>query len=388
MSGLVLRHDATQLVSYNQAMTNPRWLGRIGHVNSLVYDFNLPGGCDTLSANLEVEATRRTDGMEPGRILQGVRGADVCWEGIMQEPVPSPTGWAISAIGAGNYGNYHQAVFSSTWPTNQPDQPINNAISRGMRWTNPTIGQPSGIYLGSPLDSAASTITDLLNQMTSLGGLTWYVNTSVLGNIISVFPLPNTPNRLLISNTPVARTLGGDINAVYVRYLVSDDGTNPAVYATTTVTNAASIAKYGRTETYLDLSSDGVLTAGQAQAVASAVLQKYVRASFTAPFVVSPGQLLTMGGQPVDLGFEQAGSVYQLLLTDYAYGGELSLAAPLSFLGGRYAYDDDTQTATITPFQSINTSFSGLLEAAASVIVPKPAIVPGEHEPLGCRVET
>src|SRR5260370_6066164 len=48
------------------------------------------------------------------------------------------------------------------------------------------------------------------------------------------------------------------------------------------------------------------------------------------------------------------------MLADYAYGGEV-VPGPLVFLGGSYLYDDDSGTATVTPFQNLRSNFTSLL---------------------------
>jgi hypothetical protein len=372
----ILRHSSAQVVSYTPAMTGPIWLGSVGHVNQLHYSWTVPGGADTLTCNLMVTASTRTQATDPGRIVQLVRGGGVIWEGIMNEPVPTSGGWNLSAVGAGNYGTNYVALYSTTWPTNIPDQAINQAIARGMRWTNPGVGSPAGIWLGQAVDSGAQTITDLLNLCCTYGGLTWQVVTGPQGNVLSVFALPTAVSALLLVRQPAPRTLGGDINVIWLRYQsAADNATTGAVatFATTSATVPASIALHGTREAYLDVSNAGTLSAGAAQAVGNAVLQRYQRASFAGPFTAGPGDLMTTGGQAADLGLNLAGQVVQLILTDYAYGGEVTLG-PVSFLVGGYEYDDDTLTGTVTPFQYLNTSLSGLL-SAASTTLPQPAAV-------------
>jgi hypothetical protein len=352
------------------------WLGSIGHVTGLVYSFSCPGGCDHLGATLEVPVTYRNRALDPGRIVRVFRGGHVVWDGKLDEPVPTTSGWAITAEGAGNFGTDFVAQYTSTWPTSQPDQPINNAITRGMRWVNPGVGTPTGMWLGQAVDSADQTITALLNLVCTRGGLTWYVNSQpgTPGNVLSVFPLPTTVNRLLVSTTPVARTLGGDINTIFIKYLTALDNATTgaaATYAVTSVTNAASIAAHGPMEAYLDLSNTAsAMTAGAAQTVGNFVLSIYVRASFSGPFTVAPGQLLTTGGQQIDPGCDQAGTVCQLVLTDYAYGGEVNPATPLTFIVGGYAWDDQAQVATITPYQSLDASLTGLLSMQSATLTP------------------
>jgi hypothetical protein len=374
---MALLHNSAQIVSWTPSMTDPRWLGQIGHVNGLKYSWTLPGGPDQLTCNLMVSASTRTPAIDPGRIVQLYQGAGVIWEGVLSEPAPTDTaGWTLTAVGAGNYGTNFAATYPGTWPTGLPDSAINAAITRGLRWVNPGVGTPTGIWLGQEVDSGAQTVTDLLNLNCTYGGLTWSVTVTPAGNILSVFTLPTTVNRLLLVRQPAPRTLGGDINVVWLRYeSTADDATSgaAAVYSTTSATVPASIALHGEREAYLDLSSAGVMTTAAAQAVGNALLQRYQRASFAGPFAAGPGDLMTTGGQPTDLGHNHVGAVAQLVLTDYAYGGEVVLG-PVTFLIGSYAYDDDTQTATVTPFQYLDTSFSSLL-SVASTMLPQPAAV-------------
>jgi hypothetical protein len=64
----------------------------------------------------------------------------------------------------------------------------------------------------------------------------------------------------------------------------------------------------------------------------------------------------------VDLGCEQAGTVVRLMLSDFAYGGEV-IPGPVTFVAGEVEYDDSAQTLTVTPFQNVASSFSDLLAA-------------------------
>jgi hypothetical protein len=329
-----------------------------------------------MTCTLDQPATWRSSAMNPGRSVSVFRGGHQVWFGKMDEPVPTTSGWTLTAEGAGNFGQDFVAQYTSTWPTSIPDQPINNAISRGLQWANPGVGSPSGMWLGQEVDPGAQAISDLLNLLCTRGGLGWYVNSQpggLPGNDLTVAALPATVNRLLVCSSPVPRTLGGDINTIWIRYESAADNATTgaaATYALTSVTNAASVTAHGKMETYLDLSSAGVMTATAAQAVGNFVLGIYQRASFAGPFTVQPGQLLNTGGQPVDLGCEQAGTVCRLLLSDFGYGGEVNLAAPLTFIVGAYSYDDQTETATVSPYQSLDTSLSGLLSAQSTVLTP------------------
>jgi hypothetical protein len=358
--------------------TTWQYVGQYGQVTGLKYSFIYPGGCDQMSCQLEIPTTYRPQILNPGWKVRITRGGHQVWDGKMDEPVFSAAGAALSAIGTGNLGQDYLAIYTSTWPTSEPDQIINNAITRGLPWFNPGQGTPSGAWYGQAVDSAAQTVTDMLNLICTRGGLGWYVNSQPGGNPgddLNIAALPSTPNRILVCTTPVSRTLGGDINTIYIRYEISADNSSgttdvPAVYGYTSVQNAASVAAHGVMETFIDLSDVGVMTSSAAQAVASNVLAIYQRASFAGSFTVSQGQLLTLGGQPIDLGTEQAGTLCKVVLTDYAYGGEVLPNTPMQFIVGSYAWDDQNEVATVTPYQSVDESLTGLLSMENTVLTP------------------
>ena len=379
MTGALERPGASQVLTMAPDFTHPRYLGSLGHVTGLSYSYACPGGCDQMAATLQISALSFPDALAPGRWVYIIRGASVIWTGKLDEPQPSASGWNITAHGSGTFGADFAAVYTGTWdatlPSPTPDNCVNGAIGRGLNWLSPApgINSPAGMWVGQPVDSGAQTITDLLNLICTKGGLTWYVGCRAAGNILSVFPLPTTPTNLLVSSTPVSRTLGGDTNVIWLRYQDRADSTTaPAEFSTTSVTDANSVAAHGPMETFADLSSAPVLTAAAAQAVGSLVLKRYQRASFAGPFTLGPGQLLTLGGAPVDLGagMPLAPMVCRVLLSDYAYGGETT-PAPVSFLVGAYSFDDDSQTAQVTPFQSLDLSLPGLLSAIVSTQPPR-----------------
>jgi hypothetical protein len=356
--------------------SNWQYLETLGQKTALKYSFACPGGCDKMTATLMVPASYRTQLFNPGWQVRLTRGGHQVWKGKLDEPQATPSGWNLTAVGDGNRGQDFTAVYTSTWPASEPDQPLNNAIGRGMPWVNPGIGTPSGAWFGQAVDSAAQTITALLNLICTRGGLTWYVNSQpggLIGSSLAVFALPTAVNRLLVVTTPVSRTLGGDINTIFIRYMSSADNTTtgaPAVYATTSVQNAASVAAHQVIETYIDLSDVGVQSQAAAQAVGNSILSVYQRASFAGPFQASYGQLLNTGGVPIDPGTDQAGTVVKLILTDFGYGGEVTPNQPITFIVGAYEWDDFAQTATITPYQNLDQSLSGLLSARNTVMVP------------------
>ncbi len=348
-------------------------------MTGLAREYTCPGGPSALTLLLRLPPDYRTDALNPGRVVQVWRGASCVWEGKLNEPAPGPDGWTITAHGAGTYGTDFSAIYT-TW---NADDPVNQAITRGLRWVNPGIGALPGIWLAQQQDSGSETVTGHLTLLITGGGMLWQVtrgNASTIPAdpwVLKVFPFKSdangnpltAPDRLLICSTPVPRTVTADINVLQVHYQVTADisptSTAKAVvatFATTTVSNQASVRKHGPMEFFLDITSAGVMTAAAAQVVGQNILSRFVRASFAGPFTAGPGQVRNTAGTPVDMGCDEAGLVYQVMVTDAPYGGEVA-AAPLVFMSGGYSYDEDTGTATITPYQSVRGDLSSLIAA-------------------------
>jgi hypothetical protein len=366
---------SSQVAVAPQGSSNWQYLGQLGEVTALKYSFICPGGDDKMSCTVMVPASYRTELFDPGWQVRITRGGHIVWTGKLDEPVSSPAGWNLTAVGTGNRGDDFLAIYTSTWPSGQPDQSINNAISRGLPWNNPGVGTPSTAWFGQAVDSGAQTIKGLLDLICTRGQLTWYVSSQpggALGPDLSVFPLPTVPNRVIVATTPVARTLHGDINTIYLRYMISDataTGTT-ATYGLTSVQNAQSVAAHGELETFIDISDAGIMSAGTAQQMGNYVLSIYQRASFAGPFTVHHGELLNTGGQPIDPGTDQAGTMCRLILTDYGYGGEVTPGQPITFIVGAYEWDDTSQVATVTPYQSVDQSLTGILNIEHSLLKP------------------
>lgn len=355
---------ATQLVTSRVDGTGRYYLGRLGHIPDLKYSDSMPGGADQLTCTLQADPSWRHESLDPGRRLLAIRGASIAWEGSLTKPVPSDNGWAITGSGSGNWGSSYRANWSTAWTAAAV---LDAAISRGLRWIRGSIA--AGTYLTEIHDSGSLSVTEFLNLITSPGSLTWRVRRTPGGLELDVIPIPATPTRLLISNIPAARTIaGGFINSLWVRYqATADSATIPATYDLNSADDVYSIAKHDRLEEYWDISTAGVLDPGSSGALAVAALNKYTAASWADSFDVAPGQYLTMGGVPVDLGCENAGEVARLILADGPYGGEIGPAPPVTFPVGRIDYNDATGGAQITPFQSSIADWSTLL----SVLAPK-----------------
>jgi Right handed beta helix region len=368
---------SSQIAVAAPGSSNWMYLGTIGICTALKYSFVCPGGADKLTATIMVPATYRTQLFNPGWQVRVGRGGHIVWTGRLDEPVPTPTGWNLTAVGDGQRGTDFLALYTSTWPSNQPDESINLAVTRGLPWVNPGVGTPSGAWFGQAIDPGGQTITALLNLVCTRGQLTWYANSQPggqPGTDLSVFPLPTTPNRLLIVSDVAPRTLGGDINTIVIRYQASADnsgnGGTAATYSTVTATNAASVTAHGVIETYIDLSDVGVQSSASAKTVGDNILAIYKRASFTTAISGHYGDLMTMGGVPIDPGTDQAATCCRAILCDYGYGGEVAPGGPIQFVTGAYEWDDFAQTFTLTPMVTLDQSLTGMLSATNTAMTP------------------
>ena len=393
-------------------LSSPKWLGQVGHVSGLDYTYSVPGGPDQLTCQLQVEPNYRTDAINPGRIVTAYRGGSCIWEGVLTEPVPSPTGWQLTANGCGTYGTNFGAWWELDFPASwSVDFPVNLAIARGLRWVNRGLNNPGSAYLGPVQNPGSLTVTDFMNLLCTGGALSWQLVQPASASSfppgpweINLFPLPtdtsgNTvaqqaaasltsgryaynrwsrtdltsslsrrpPDLYIVNTNPIGRTITADVNTLILYYQVSPDATAtdtaPAVAATYSTTFAdipASVALHGRLEYFLDVSSAGPMTQPQAAQIAQNVLSKYVRANFSGTFSVQPGQLLNVGGYPVDLGCGWGGYLASVQVENFAAGGEVGFG-PMTFQIGEYEFNDDTQTATITPYQNARTDIASVI---------------------------
>lgn len=398
---------------------NGVWVGTLAHEDNLAYSWSCPGGPSNLSFHLDYSPGQRVPALDPGRIIQAYRGISCIWEGILQEPQPTTSGWDASANGAGTYGQISGAMYdpaiattgdanTKSYTNKAVDNVIRKSIGRGLRWDDSDgIGNPSGIYLSNAQNSGSMNVEDFLNQVTSGGKLYWSIEppsgakvpagpwkvrirpypTTIDGNPLDAGPkapeqwtvnewqridlkaklrrLP--PDLYILNTTPVPRTVSNDYNTLIITYQVSNiktatsnDDPSSAVTATTVVDNPASVAKHGRNEYNLDITQDGTYTEAQVITIGQNILTRYVRANFTQPFVVAYGQLINNGGAPVDLGCNWSGRVATVMVQNEAFGGEVNFG-PLTFLIGDYAFDDKAQQATITPYQSQFTDLASVI---------------------------
>lgn len=346
-------------------------LGNIGPVTAVGYADTMPGGPDSFQCTLQTSpGLVQPQPIAPGRTLQVWVGGTVQWEGVLDRPTPGTDGtWQITAKGAGTYGDRYIDIYS-TW-TDVNDH-IDQAIARGLDWHKGTLSN-TNLYFVDQQASGSQSITSLLNLLTKPGYYTWHIGRR---NALTIFPVPTVPTRVLFSSSPQARALAAFVNALYVLYQSSADNADTgaaAVNSLTVATNAASIARHGRTEQVWDITGAGTLTGSAALAWASAAITRYNALSWAGPIPVQPGAYTTTTGVPVALQTEHAGEVVKLVLGDGPYDAEVAAFPPVTFPVGRFEYDDDSGAAGVSPFNVIQTDLGSLLDSMA-IWLPRPPV--------------
>ena len=291
------------------------------------------------------------------------------------ESTPSKDGWTMTAVGDGVISADYAAFYPSAYNLNDP---VNYAISRGLRWYNPSPGITSGWVTGVDNSTwpanASTTVTDHMVTLTSKNNMTYYVDRPhgvAPKGLLNVYGVPDVVNRLLVCTDPVPRNVFAELTTIWVTFMQSDDGQGNQVNALTcwaldgVIDPINDISVHGPNEVHIDVTGSGVMSVQAAQQIASNLLHKYGRAAWGGSFTARQGQLLNLGGAPIDIATDQAGTVARLMVTDAPYGGEVQLGA-IEFAVGKYAYDYAAQVATLTPFQSSLTDLQTLLSSSVT----------------------
>jgi hypothetical protein len=380
ISGWAAYGGQSQVITTNRDGSDVRILGQEGDVQALTWSSALPGGDAAMTCSLAMEHRFRTPATRVGRLVEVHRGG-VRWRGTMAEPAPNGAGgWDVTAQGEGTYGNNFRATSGGGVAGGTPasaDTAVGDAMRRGLRWDRDNL-DAAGIDTTQLFERGSRSITEALNAFCDGGTLTWAVLPRPWADRgqVAVFPLPSaaTPTRLLVTADPAARTLGGYYDSMVLRYQSSANDAATATYNLAQQPNPLvpnpQTDLYGQLEGYADYSSGGQMSLPQAQLRANGILAAYQATSYSQAFSATPGQVLTLGGSPVDLGTERAGEVYQVIFSDLGAGGEVTPGDQITFLGGGYTWDDVAQAARIEPYHFIASDFSSLV----SLMAPPPVM--------------
>lgn len=318
----------------------------LGPVSSLQFTSALPGGDTACQFTLGIPADANPIGLTFGTRLTVMDGPIPVWAGLLadaQRGVP----WQIAATGLSAYADHYVALDGSGNASTDAQTAVNAAIARGLPWTNlGTLTTPSGVtFQGSMLG-------DLLDAVATANGQYWQVDQN---GQVSMAPAPTVPSWLMVaSNTLGDRTIDQYATDEYVRYTTQAFGSNgmlvqgpPSVVAAPNNPASTAPRPYGRWERLDDITSAGPLTAAAAQTYGNGQLAlQQPRATFSGTLTVQPGDLRTLGGQPVRLTTVRAGQMIRILgVQPDPATAELVFSLSVQIVLGTWTYNADTNTA-------------------------------------------
>lgn len=340
------------------------YLGQVAPTLPPKYGSTFPGGARSLSILVELPAGTTHRALSIGRRCGVTVGGTDVWVGTLIEPVVQDDGrLLVSADGDGVIPARFVAV-DRTFPLEQGrGNALNlNAIiddAQGASRMSPIrrLGSlpvlPDGnVFNGTIMqDEALTKVADGL-------GKRWQVDNY---RTVKFYPNEGTgPRYLLIARDDPGRTLADYTTTLWATYV---DTLTGLARLRSAVDNKALTTVTAR-EKVVDLSSDGARTQAQVDVeLLQRIYKEGPRPTFTQPFRLSPGELLTEGGVPVDLASVFAGGVCTIIASDPGKGLDLASDAP-RFTMVEVDYDDEAKVLTVTP--GANTVDSAALTVMAS----------------------
>lgn len=336
-------------------------LDSLGTISGLTFANNTTGGDTDCQLSLDLPVSANPPGLTPGRLLIVHSGPQRVWSGLLADPTRG-TPWQVTGQSLASLAANYLALSSGAATTNA-NLAVDGAISRGLPWTRTqTLPTPSVTPSGDDVGA-------LLDEVALVGGQQWQVDQY---GYVSMTAVEATPSLLLTAvDVPGGRTLDAFVTAVWIKHCTSS--TSTAATLTPAPNNPTGAGPWGRKETVIDRTTDGVLTVANAQALGNAVLAA-MRPSpqFTGAVQVHSGDLTTIGGQPVALATVRAGQRVAIIgaQPDPALG-ELLPTTRVETVIGEWRYSADTDTAQLTPLGAPKRDLQTILTAAAALLTKK-----------------
>lgn len=333
------------------------WLDQLGIVAGVEYDTTYPGGDAEASWQITLDPGFQHRAVLYGRKVGIALGGSAIWHGYLDNPQRG-TSWQMTAIGIAALGQNYRAVAATSGNALALNEVVDAAITRGLPWVRsgslPTLS-------GAFVPSATLSIAEALDQVAA-GQSTetyWAVDTN---GVLTMTAAPTTASYVLYATAPGGgRNLSGFATDVYVQY-------QSATGVMSTDLRSAASRPFGRFEAYSDQTGLQLIPSTQADALGDGFLARNgARLKFTNDFVVTPGQLVTLGGQAVDLAAVRAGFLANVIFTDPDSAGEVTLGAIPQVLFGAARYDADADNLTLTPVYAAQDSLQALLGAGSLV---------------------
>lgn len=308
-----------------------------------------PGGSDELSWSMGTQSAHRFLG---GELVAAYLSGYCVWSGTLLEPDPSQD--RMTAQGAWREADAYIALTAVGGANAVPDTAIDQAITRGLRWTRSTsIGS---VATEIDISSGPVRVGALLDAYAENNGVRWAVTP---GRVVYAAADPTAPTyQTLPLDGGLGYALDNYASQLFGRYINSATG----LAATTSSTDSVANALHGHREDVLDLTPKGPITTARAQAILTNLLATgRATPQWTASIELSFGELLTSGGVPASLETVAAGSIVRI------HGGfelaqRLNGAMFIDVLIGQTNLSGGT--LTLQPMQIATRTFTDALTAA------------------------
>lgn len=322
--------------------TERRYLDQLGLVTGLRYTWGNPGGCLRASWQMDMPWVTNHLALEPGRIIGIGQGA---WGGKLAAPRRARP-WEFEADGFGALAQNYVADEPDDWNVYDATKVLDNAIARGAPWIQyPADTGWETVTANTDALNGSISVADCLNRVTERNIWSWLIGPDRrVRQVDSIITRPT--HMLYAADAAGGRTLDDVVTAYLVTFQM-EDGT----LATTWARNDLVEAKFGVVvEDMLDLTDEAPMDESEAQNRGQLRLAlEAIRALWGDTFVVTPGQLVTLGGQPADLSVLQPPVIPQLVLSDADRGSEVNAYLPSTFIVSEFTYDVDSGNGEVTP---------------------------------------
>lgn len=334
-------------------------VGSVGGVGDLEFSTIIDGGCEEASWSMSLPPTFGHPLFRAGRVVQIKNGPSNAWSGVLSAPEYSEDGWSFTAAGHGPNAGDWLCFDSGGNTTSVPDTAIDRAIADGLPCTRP-VSISAVPFSGTATTDEINTLGALLDDQSTSVSKHWGVNPNAEFYQAAD---PTTPRWALVTdNAQVSRVDEEYASDVFVRYR-----SGPTTYATAHGTDPTATLD-NRREYPFDATSLGVITAAKAQSIADGVIAEgKARYQLTEPFVVTGGQLTTIGGTVAHLPMVRAQHMVKALNVRNEQGTSLPF---YNFVIGRTQYRAVEDEMTISPValaaRTLGDVFARMLAAAAA----------------------
>ena len=311
-----------------------------------------PGGSDQLTWTPGIQPARRLTG---GMDVRAIYGGVCVWAGTLSEPDASQE--ELSATGAFRDAAGFVALDGSGNATATPDTAIDQAIARGLNWTRPASIKSTPMT-AIDISQGPVGLAEMLDTYTTTNGLRWGVDPlrQVYSQTDDTLPTWQT----LPLTGGLGYALDDYASTLIGRYLDASDST----YKTATITDSNAEALHGHVEDVVDLTTLGPISSTAAtNRLTSLLALGRATPAWTAPIELSYGEILTMGGTPVDLETVHAGPMLRVQ-SGYELAQRLNGAMYLDVPIGRTSLSGGT--LTIQPAQLAVGTLADAITAALS----------------------